>query len=229
MNRFRRIRKSSITEFVLLVAFICAASLMALSLAQPTKDRSPKAESQRKSMPSKNPCWFLEPDKIKSKEDKVAYKKYRDRQMYGYPEDISLKEAIRIFNKETYCSGPDPKRPPLTEDEVVAGAIDEMVKGGTEPVARSYKVTSPERKAALERIWKDRVMPKGSLLDADGYYSRYDENKPDEGIIEVNCWKVYLYIGLDKNPREDGFLRPDQICLIRKTCFGIQQKVPKNK
>ena len=146
------------------------------------------------------------------------------RETHGYPKDIPLKEAIKIFNEEVFCSGPDPKRPPLTEEEVVAAAIGEITKDGTEPTDPALKVTSSGRKSALEKIWKNRIMPKGSVLIAEGGYDLVDENRPEELNVEVDCWKIYIHIGLDKNPNEGGFLKPDQICLVRKNCFGIKQK-----
>jgi hypothetical protein len=30
-------------------------------------------------------------------------------------------------------------------------------------------------------------MPKGSLIVGEGYYDLFDENKPEEGTIMVNC------------------------------------------
>jgi hypothetical protein len=216
-------------SLVVAIVIIMACLTWGISLTKNRYSRpdrsSSTSEANKQQATQNNPCWFNLPEGIeKTREGQLAYEKRMRRETFGYPEDIALSEAVRIFNEEAFCGGADPKRLPLTEEEVLAGAVDEMSKGGTEPVAPSLTVTSPERQAAIEKIWKDKMMPKGSLLVYEGYYDLFDENKPEEGTITVNCWKIYLYLNLDKNPREGGFLKPDQICLIRKSCFGAEHK-----
>jgi hypothetical protein len=213
------------TIVIILACLTWGLSSTKTDLSQSGGGSSTASKTNKQTIIQKNPCWFRLPEGIeKTREGRLAYERYMSRQTFGYPEDISLSEAVRIFNEEAFCSGPDPKRPPLTEDEVMAGAIDEMSKGGGEPVDPALKVTSAERQASIKRIWKDKVMPKGSLLGYAGYYDLFDQDRPEEGTIIVNCWKIYLYLNLDKNPIEGGFLKPDQICLIRKSCFNTEHK-----
>ena len=57
-------------------------------------------------------------------------------------------------------------------------------------------------------------MPRGALLvsSANGIYS--DRLLP--GVVLVEGQKIYLFLGLDENPRESAPLKDEQILMIRK-------------
>lgn len=52
----------------------------------------------------KDPCWFMS-----LKYESISFdmiEKRQNREMYGYPTEIPIREAIRIFNEETQCKAP---------------------------------------------------------------------------------------------------------------------------
>jgi hypothetical protein len=172
----------------------------------------------------KDPC-----SSIVKKNDPTVAERYTEearlqKNTYGYAQDVPLREAVQAFNEEHYCRNKDPRFPPLTEEEVMAGAVDELSTYGTAPIDPSFKITSAKRQTALESIWKHKIMPKGALLVAQGQYDTMTEDQTEPVSMGVNCRMIRLYLGLDKTTSEDGFLKPEQVCLIRKTCFGIEKK-----
>lgn len=197
-----------------------SASLIGLILAQSPKRKPLAGEEQ--SVTLKNPCWFRVPEGIeKTKEGSRAYKEYSNRQRYGYPEDIPIDKAVKIFNDEAFCAGPDKERPFLSKDELLSAIADEILQGVQGPVAPSKRINFPERTKALKEIWLKKVLPKGSLIIGIKGYSTFDEDNPESGSYEVDCWNIYLYLNMNKNP-DETFMEPEQICLIRKQGLEIR-------
>lgn len=195
-------------------------SLIGLIFGQSQKRKSPASKEQ--SVTLKNPCWFRVPEGIeKTKEGSRAYKEYSNRQRYGYPEDTSVDKAVKIFNDEAFCGGPDKKRSFLSKDELLSAVADEILQGVQGPVTPSKRINFPERTKTLKEVWLKKVLPKGSLIVGMKGYSTFDEDNPESGSYEVDCWNIYLYLNLDKNP-DETFMEPEQICLIRKQCFSVK-------
>src|SRR5262245_1249064 len=116
---------SRVHRQILLIAavlIILAGSIWTISLPKTShtqSDRSPTTSEANKQTTQKNPCWYrLQGGIEKTGEAGLAYDKWIKLQTYGYPEDIPLSEAVRIFNEESLCGRTDPKRPPITEGEV---------------------------------------------------------------------------------------------------------------
>jgi len=220
---------STINHFNRVIALLIlglSISLVSLIFAQTRQGNSPLNKGQSTTI--KNPCWFRVPEGIeKTKEGARAYKEYSNRQRYGYPIDTPVDKAVKIFNDEAFCGGPDKNRSYLSVDELLSAVADEVLQGIQGPVEPSKRVSFPERTKALKEIWLKKVLPKGSLLVSVKGYSTFDEDNPESGSYEVDCWKIYLYLGLNKEP-EDDFLDPEQICLIRRQSFSVRH-VPASK
>jgi hypothetical protein len=124
--------------------------------------------------------------------------------IYGYPTDTSLKIAVQRFN-DKFDFSEAAKRPALTEEEVLAAV-------------RDFPTSDiPSLKTALQKIKEQKLMPRGSLLEATGnetIVSELDSDHPK--IEEVECYTITLYLGLDERPRQENELDPGQICLIRR-------------
>jgi len=73
---------------------------------------------------------------------------------------------------------------------------------------------------ALGKIGLQSMMPKGSLLVSEG----------GGGVdLDSELWRhsakglrIYLFLDLDKNPRESNILKPEQVFLIRKNYYEIE-------
>ena len=183
-----------------------------------TSDGSDKAaESERQGMLTASPCLVVKgdtnsPELIRQSDERAT------REIHGYPQNIPISEAIRIFNDESKCDTLGKEMPPLTEDELLAAIIDNgdyaMVAG-----EKSSRVNIWEQqKNATQQIFLDRKLPKGALLVFEKGGWR-DFTAKGKGEIASVAWKIYLYFDLDKNPRESNYLNPEQIRLIRKTCI----------
>lgn len=124
-----------------------------------SREDSKNMNEQEKSKLPKDPCWF---NTLKGPTwTYEMYSKRQEREMRGYPADVPLAEAIRFFNEEKQCSPLLAPYPPLTEDELVAA----IVAG---PAYGAWGEPWIAQKDTLFKIAKDKVMPKGSLLVADG-------------------------------------------------------------
>src|SRR5829696_5304429 len=90
--------------FSLLIAsvIISATWLVGANITSSGKVDSPgSGNMNEQSKPPKDPCWFMS-----LKDDSIPYeqiKERQDREMNGYPTEIPLSEAIRIFNEEKQC------------------------------------------------------------------------------------------------------------------------------
>lgn len=206
-------------RFSLLLLVIPVVALVTWSVMTKTatngKDSSLRAMSsieQKAPKALKDPCWFI------TLEDKsIPYEiisKREDRQMRGYPNEISLSEAVRIFNEEKQCVSSLVPYPPLTEDELIAAIVAGPDHAFTENTWQSQK-------DALWKVATQKVMPKGALLIATTG-SRVQESplKPD-GTIRAEGISIILRLGLE-NQNYGDTLKPEQSFVIRRTYFKIE-------
>lgn len=196
-------------RYVLSISIICTGCLLLLLLLTPLKQIS--VDAIRKSFQGEKM------EKQKSEDpDKLA--------KHGYSEDISIEKEVAEFNE----SISNPELLPVTVGEVMAAAFIGRLRGGDVYDIDSTKVTSETRLSELEKIWRYKKMPKGGRLVKLGPssipISEKEELVVDESA-QVNCWFIYLYLGLDKKPAlsPEG-LDPDQVYLVRQQCSGIEIK-----
>ena len=86
-------------------------------------------------------------------------------EMYGYPAELPLSEAIGLFNREKQCSPLYAEHPLLTEEELIAA----IVAG---PDAGKQGAIWLAQKDALWKIASQKMMPKGARLVASTGGSR---------------------------------------------------------
>jgi hypothetical protein len=154
-----------------------------------------------------------------SKEQKIAYAKYQDFMLYGYPTDVPLSQAIKEFND---CFS-EKEESQLTENEVIAALID-----GDDTVAVP---SNPEAVAAdLKKIVFNRLFPKGAMfviarttersLDDESTRAAFNASK-----IIIKRWVITLYRGLDRNPiaGTEPFA-PGQVFVIRKRYYNLHSE-----
>src|SRR5262249_8830086 len=128
--------------------------------------------------------------------------------MYAYPKQLPLSEAIRVFNEEKQCSSMLAPYPPLTENELIAPIVAGPDGGKEGQVWRTQR-------DAFWRIATEKVMPKGSLLVADGGYRIQESPLRPSGTIEARGIRITLLVGLE-NHQHGALLRPEQSLVIRK-------------
>ncbi|SRR6266511_1011894 len=125
------------------------------------------------------------------------------RSQHGYPSDIPLTEAVNQFNQDSQCTEMGKAQPKLTESEVLASIRDALIS--------QKKSLSPIILDSFERVSKEQVMPKGSLIDVDtGYHGP---------SYQLRYWHIYIFVGLDKYPKyphADDKVSPNNSYLIRK-------------
>lgn len=160
----------------------------------------------------KDPCWH-----VTLKDKSIAYEdilKREERERHGYPVDISLSEAIRIFNQEKQCLDVLAAYPLLTEEEVIAAIV-----------AGPDNITPGEawehQKSLLWKIATQKILPKGSLLVATTGSRIQDSPLRPNGTIRAEGISIVIRFGLE-NHEPGKILRPDQLFVVRRTFFGIQ-------
>lgn len=112
----------------------------------------------------------------------------------GFPKEVSLSEAVDIFNEFTQCDEDGKIQPLLTSDEVVAAIRDWDCQ---------EEKDSADKKVCAD-VWKiaeTGKMPKGSFFDFDGGMGRTSYARGKKGY-DVKTWEIYLYIWLDKYRRD---------------------------
>jgi hypothetical protein len=143
-----------------------------------------------------------------------AILKRQEREMRGYPTDMPLSEAIRVFNEEKQCNPTLAAYPPLTEDEVIAA----IVAG---PGYAAWGDIWRAQKGALWKIAQDKVMPRGSLLVATGGPNVQESPLRPHGDIKSKGISIAIFLGLEN--REYGQdLKQEQIFEIRRTYFSVE-------
>jgi hypothetical protein len=199
-----------IISTITLVAWVILSRAMTSGKANNSINMNAKNQGQRDL--SRKPCWFINLD-----DKSVPYEvisKREEREMRGYPEDIPLSEAIRIFNEEKQCVDALAPYPLLTEDELIAA----IVAG---PATILTGDGSRFQKDILWKIATQKVMPKGTLLVAyTGSRVQESPLKP-EGTIRAVGISIELRLGLE-NYEYGQILKPEQAFLIRRTYFKVE-------
>jgi hypothetical protein len=201
----------AIISTIVLVAWVFSSGAMTSGQAGHYYQMNAKDQGQR-NLP-RDPCWF-----ITLKDKSIPYeeiKKRQDRQMQGYPEEIPLHEAIRIFNEEKQCASVLASYPPLTEDELIASIV-----AGPDNIL----LTEDGRRFQEEILWKiatRKVMPKGTLLVAYTGSYRLESPLRPEGTIRAVGITIALHLGLE-NHEYGQILKPEQIFVIRRTYFKVE-------
>lgn len=132
---------------------------------------------------------------------------------FGYPDEMPLHEAIKLFNEEKQCKPLLESYPALTEDELIAAIVGGADDGKQGDVWLAQK-------DVLWKIASSRMMPKGSLLIArSGSRESGTPLRPNDTIAARGI-TIVLLLGLDDSV--DGILkprRPEQTFIIRKTYY----------
>lgn len=182
-----------------------------LGLSSATLSAGETAEGAAPRVDSADNCWFRDAKGF-DKVSKAVIEKRQAREIYGYPEEISIAEALKIYNQEQSCS-PD-FRSELTEDEILSSLAIPIDYGRED----SWKL----QREVFRKVLLTRTLPKGSLLvnEGAGIYRSPVGGESDE--ISIKGERIYLFLGLDRNPREANLLTQDQIVLIKKSVFGLK-------
>ncbi|GEM_PF-5690963 len=198
---------SKVTLFILSVAIVIfciwiitrsrGQNLSASGSSSMTKN----INNQEKSESSDYPCGAITSEKA-------------NQEIFGYPSEISLSDAIKNFNELQKCYPYAANFPPLTEDEVIAS----IVSGPDYGREGSMWLL---QKDILQNIVIQKKVPKGALLVGEGGGCEHN-SAIGKGEICAKGQRIYLFIGLDKSPRASESLKLEQIFLIRKTLFKVE-------
>jgi len=186
------------------------ASRASLGRAYSPDSRNMRKQEQKKS--PKDPCWFMTL-KEGGEWTSEMYSKRQEREMRGYPADLPLAEAIRVFNEEKQCNPTLAPYPPLTEDELIAS----IVAG---PAYGAWGKPWITQKDTLFKIAKDKVMPKGSLIVATGGPNVQESPLRPNGDIKSRGISIAIFLGLE-NHEYGQDLKREQIFEIRRTYFSV--------
>jgi hypothetical protein len=167
---------------------------------------------QEPNKPPRDPCWFM------TLEDKsIPYEvisKREDREMYGYPTEIPLSEAIKVFNEEKQCVSTLAPYPPLTEDELIAAIV----------AGPGYGTWGEVWQVQQEALWKiatRKVMPKGSLLVAASGSRVQESPLRPYGTIRAQGISIAIFLGM-KNHKYGEMLKREQIFEIRRVYSKVE-------
>lgn len=192
------------------IGIVIAICAVAVFFFVSTRRADGSKTTQQPAQSTTDPCVFkMSPEAIDaSPQLSAAFKVRSERELHGYPQDIPIAEALKIFNAEMRCYSFWASLPPLTEEEVIAN----MVAGA------DYTGGGPDQ-SVFRSIARNRVLPKGSLLAAEpgGCDSELAKSQ-----ICVKGLKIYLFFDLDKKPRGPEVLDTKQVVLLRKTYFGTE-------
>ena len=160
----------------------------------------------------KDPCWFMALKNGSFTSEMLE--KRNNREMYGYPTEIPLTEAIRIFNEETQCKALYKDYPPLTEEELIAAIVAGADYG------KQGKIWLAQRDA-LWKIAARKVMPKGALLVVDSGGRVQESPLRPRGTIQSKGITITLFLGLETSAH-GHIARPEQTLIVRKTYSKIE-------
>lgn len=146
----------------------------------------------------------------------LALEKKANREMFGYPTEISLNEAVKIFNDELKCSPLYRSYPPLTEDEVIASIVAGADYGKQGEIWLAQK-------NELWRIASLKMMPKGSLLTPETGSRVVGSSLEPNGTIVAKGLKITVILGIDSVDGLKKIPSPEQTLIIRKSFSGIEK------
>ena len=203
---------------LLIFAVLSLLSLFAWSSANSTMNKNglseKKPDLQNQSSVSRDPCWFM---KLNNKSFSYDELKIRDdREMYGYPRDVPLSEAIKIFNEEKQCQPLIADYPILTEEELIASIVAGPGYGGYGMWGEVWKI----QKDTLWEIATKKVMPKGSLLVCTTGSDVQESPLRPHGTIKSRGIAIAIFLSLE-NHKHGERLKPEQIFQIRRTYFKV--------
>jgi hypothetical protein len=215
------ISKKNILFTVLILSVPAIAASIFLMKVKPSQSGNAQQRAKEGNImdPIANfPCIKFDPTAPnRSKEQEVAYLKYQDFMLYGYPTDVPLSQAIKEFNA---CFS-EKEESPLTENEVIAA----LIEGDDTKVTPS----NPEAVVAdLKKIIFNRLFPKGAMFVSDGTTERRLDDEGSRAAfnaskIIIKRWVITLYRGLDRNPLAGTEpFEPGQVFVIRKRYYGFQ-------
>ena len=190
----------------------CVALTWMLASASGRAFVGTKDMKEQKGSRPKDPCWFVALKDTTISDHEIL--KRQERELRGYPTDISLSEAVKIFNEEKSCDTRLAEYPALTEDEVIAAIVAGPGYGPWGEVWRAQKDT-------LWKIAKDRVMPKGSLLVATSAPNVQESPLRPYGDIKSKGISIAMFLGLENQEHGDQ-MKQEQIFEIRRTYFSVE-------
>jgi len=109
----------------------------------------------------------------------------------GFPFEVSLEEAVYLYNKFAMCHKIGKTQPELTSEEIISSIRDwdcSKEKAGTKKMCSD-----------LWKIAETRMMPKGSIIDYDGFVKYHERGYKG---FEVDTWEIRIYLYLDKYRRD---------------------------
>ncbi|HLL75100.1 MAG TPA: hypothetical protein VK421_07515 [Pyrinomonadaceae bacterium] len=168
---------------------------------------------QEQDKPAKDPCRFMT-----LKDKSIPYEeseRRQDMEIYGYPTETPLTEAIRMFNEQKQCSGLYAQYPPLTEDELIAAIVAGPDYGKQGEIWLAQK-------DVLWKIASEKVMPKGSLLFVESGGRVVESPLRPFGTVAAKGIRITLLLGLDKSNDPGRILKPEQTLIIRKTYSKVE-------
>lgn len=182
---------SGFVVFLIIVTASCSSSSSKLSvLAETNQTNTENKISGQEDLEVlqgiENPCDFRSE---KGLFEQPGSKKLYELKNAGYPKEISLNEAVAVFNKFAQCDEPGKAQSPLRAEEVIAALRDYDCKKNS---PNDKKICTEFRKIA-----ETGTMPKGALLDYSNGIGGYSVNRGYDGY-DVKTWEIYLYIRLDK-------------------------------
>jgi hypothetical protein len=199
------------------VALILGLAAALVWASKAARGRSSVVDPENINKPEENdsmrdPCWFVTLNDKSIPYEEIA--KRENRELHGYPTDIPLPEAIKIFNEETQCNPTLKPYASLTEDELIAAIVAGPGYGAWGEVWRAQKDT-------LWKIVIDKRMPKGSLLTATGGPNVQESPIRPAGDIKAKGISIAIFLGLEHHAYGEA-LKPEQIFEIRRTFFSVE-------
>ena len=212
MKRFiEHLRAIAVATVAATIVFVAGCSFSEISGARQAVNT---VLTEAMSEPSNDPCLFLKYTAENAGDHRLRERQTRE--IVGFASDVAMSDALTIFNAELKCF--PGVYDPLSEDEVIAS-----ISAGPDYGAEGLLTT---RRDELLRIIKNRRMPKGSLFVSEGDLTYSSFVLPGE--VAVKGHRIYLFLGLDKTPRESNLLNPDQIFMIRKKFIKATLEKPKS-
>jgi hypothetical protein len=195
-----------------LIAIFCLSKLK--SAGQSFEVYSQEITGQDSNLHPNDPCGFR--IDVKKPVANTHFLEKQRRETFGYQQELSLTQAVQIFNDDLQCYPQQAIFPRLTEGEVVAA----IVAGSDYGTKQSWEL----QKSTLSKIVLEKKMPKGSLLisTGGGRAIDYPLGSDKAFAVEAKGQRIYIFLGLDTRPNNgDEVMKPDQFFLIRKSISGL--------
>ena len=201
MNYYQFIKVISKVLAIILATFFLLTMLSCFS-AVPEQSALAQANQKNTSLPEKeliinvlqgtsDPCSYQKPGfDLTSSSDFKLYELVNA----GYPKEISIDDAVAVFNNFMQCNNRGKSQPPLTADELIAAIRDW-------DCTKEKDATNKKLCADAWKITETGKMPKGSFIDADCGIAKDCKVRSYKGY-DVNAWEIDLYLWLDKYRRD---------------------------